>query len=72
MVTHTYQGFTVDGQLVDKGGDEEEDDFVDKCIWVESLEPAKMVTYAGKEVETAIIGTVIEDMKIHNCGYVLT
>jgi len=43
---------------------------VDKCIWVESLERAKDVAYAGATVKSAIIGTVIEDMKIHNCGYV--
>ena len=61
------QGFTVDGWLNDI---DEEESFVDKCIWVEGQDKPTMVAYRGSEVETSLIGTVIEDMRIQNCGYV--
>ena len=44
--------------------------YVDKCIWVESLSEARDVAYHGEKVKSAIMGTVIEDMRIRNCGYV--
>lgn len=61
------QGFTIDGWLNDI---DEEDSFVDKCIWVEGQDKPTTVGYLGREVETSLIGTVIEDMKIQNCGCV--
>lgn len=42
---------------------------MDKCIWVESLERATKKTVFGKEVTTALTGTVIQDMSIKHCGY---
>lgn len=62
------QGFTIDGRLDDM---EDEASYVDKCIWIEGPDEPTMVTHGGTEVKTSLIGTVIEDMKIHNCGYVL-
>eukprot|EP00903_Cladosiphon_okamuranus_P016219 g14966.t1 len=61
----TLRGFTVDGWLNDI---DEEDSFVDKCIWVEGQDAPTTVMYRGQEVKTSLIGTVIEDMKIQNCG----
>lgn len=61
------QGFTVDGWLNDI---DEEDSFVDKCIWVEGQDKPTTVMYGGREVESSLIGTVIEDMRIQNCGCV--
>eukprot|EP00752_Nemacystus_decipiens_P009246 g8259.t1 len=61
----TLRGFTVDGWLNDI---DEEDSFVDKCIWVEGQDKPTTLTYGGREVESSLIGTVIEDMRIQNCG----
>ncbi|CAM9261415.1 unnamed protein product [Pylaiella littoralis] len=61
----TLRGFTIDGHLDDK---EEEASFVDKCIWVEGQDKPTMVPHNGREVETSLIGTVIDSMKIENCG----
>ncbi|CAM9262723.1 unnamed protein product [Pylaiella littoralis] len=61
----TLRGFTIDGHLDDK---EEEESYVDKCIWVEGQDEPTMVPHSGREVESSLIGTVIEDMKIQNCG----
>lgn len=66
LQTPTVQGFTVDGHLDDK---QEEESFVDKCIWVEGQDKPEFVAYRGKAVETSLIGVVVEDMKIKNCGY---
>lgn len=64
-LARTDQGFTIDGHLDDK---EEEESYVDKCIWVEGQDEPTMVPHSGREVESSLIGTVIEDMKIQNCG----
>lgn len=61
------QGFTVDGWVDDI---DEEDSFVGKCIFVEGQDTPTSVMYSGREVETSLLGTVIEDMKITNCGCV--
>ncbi|CAN0109758.1 unnamed protein product, partial [Sphacelaria rigidula] len=59
------QGFTVDGHLDDL---EEEESYVDKCIWIEGKEKPTTVAYHGSEVETSLIGFHMEDMTIMNCG----
>ncbi|CAN0194941.1 unnamed protein product, partial [Hapterophycus canaliculatus] len=59
------QGFTIDGWLDDQNVEES---FIDKCIWVEGQEAPTTLTYGGQEVESSLIGTVIDDMKIQNCG----
>ncbi|CAM9959372.1 unnamed protein product, partial [Hapterophycus canaliculatus] len=38
------------------------------CIWVEGQDKPTIVEYAGRTVKTSLVGTVIEDMKIQNCG----
>ena len=43
---------------------------MDKCIWVEGKDKPKEVSYRGGKVKTSLIGTVVEDMRIQNCGYV--
>ncbi|CBN76927.1 FirrV-1-B30 precursor [Ectocarpus siliculosus] len=61
----TLRGFTIDGQIDDA---DHEDSFVDKCIFVEGQAAPEDVEYDGRTVETALIGTVIDSMKIQNCG----
>lgn len=63
----TPQGFTVDGWLDDE---DREESFVDKCIWVEGKDKPKQDSYRGSKVKTSLIGTVVEDMRIQNCGYI--
>ncbi|CAM9834424.1 unnamed protein product, partial [Ectocarpus fasciculatus] len=61
----TLRGFTIDGQLDDI---DQEESFVDKCIFVEGQAAPEDVEYDGRTVETALIGTVIDNTKIQNCG----
>lgn len=49
---------------------EEEESFVDKCIWIEGKEEPTTVAFGGSEVETSLIGFHMEDMTIRNCGCV--
>lgn len=49
-----------------------EESYVDKCIWVEGQDAPTTLSYGGQEVESSLIGTVIDDMKIQNCGWVLS
>ncbi|CAN0362777.1 unnamed protein product [Scytosiphon promiscuus] len=48
--------------------EDREESFIDKCIWVEGQDDPKDVQYGGRTVKSSLIGTVIEDMKIQNCG----
>lgn len=57
------QGFTADAWLDDVN---EDDSFVDKCIFVAGQHEPTTIMYRGREVKTSLIGTVIEDMKITN------
>lgn len=59
------QGFTIDGQLDDE---DVEESYIDKCIFVEGQAAPTMLTHQGQEVESALIGTVIDGLKIQNCG----
>lgn len=61
----TLRGFTVDGHLDSK---EEEESFVDKCIWVEGLGEPTTQAYRGSTVETSLIGFVMDGMTVMNCG----
>lgn len=62
------QGFTVNGQISTA---DEEESFVDKCIFVEgNANETDIVTYEGEDVETILIGFRMEEMHVLNCGYV--
>ena len=61
------QGFTIDGHLNGLG---EEEDYVDKCIWVEGQDAPTDLPIAGTTVKSSLIGFHVSDMYIHNCGYV--
>ena len=61
------QGFTVDGHL---NGLDEEEDYVDKCVFVEGQDAPTDLLIAGTTVESSLIGFHVSDMYIHNCGYV--
>ncbi|CAN0559810.1 unnamed protein product, partial [Ectocarpus sp. 12 AP-2014] len=67
-IRHSYvtlEGFTIDGQLDDE---DVEESYIDKCIFVEGQAAPTMLTHQGQEVESALIGTVIDGLKIQNCG----
>lgn len=50
---------------------DEEESFVDKCIYVEgNANETEIVAYEDEEVETILIGFRMEEMHIMNCGYV--
>ena len=60
------QGFTVDGHL---NGLDEEEDYVDKCIFVEGQDAPTDLPIAGTTVKSSLIGFHVSNMYIHNCGY---
>ena len=66
-VIFNEQGFTVDGHL---NGLDEEEDYVDKCVFVEGQDAPTDLPIAGTTVESSLIGFHVSDMYIHNCGYV--
>ena len=65
--TAIEQGFTIDGHL---NGLDAEEDYVDKCIWVEGQDAPTDLPIAGTTVKSSLIGFHVSDMYIHNCGYV--
>lgn len=60
------QGFTIDGHL---NGLDVEEDYVDKCIWVEGQDAPTDLPIDGTTVKSSLIGFHVSDMYIHNCGY---
>ena len=62
------QGFTIDGHL---NGLDEEEDYVDKCIFVEGQDAPTDLPIGGTTVKSSLIGFHVTEMHIHNCGYVV-
>ena len=48
---------------------DEEEDYVDKCIWIEGQDAPTDLPIAGTTVKSSLIGFRVSDMYIHNCGY---
>lgn len=61
------QGFTIDGHL---NGLDKEEDYVDKCIFVEGQDAPTDLPIDGTTVKSSLIGFHVTEMHIHNCGYV--
>ncbi|CAN0397052.1 unnamed protein product, partial [Scytosiphon promiscuus] len=61
----TLEGFTIDGHL---NGLDEEEDYVDKCIFVEGQDAPTDLPIAGTTVKSSLIGFHVMNMHIHNCG----
>ncbi|CAM9145891.1 unnamed protein product, partial [Laminaria digitata] len=61
----TLEGFTIDGHL---NGLDQEEDYVDKCIFVEGQDAPTDLPIDGTTVLSSLIGFHVSDMHIHNCG----
>eukprot|EP00904_Undaria_pinnatifida_P005826 jgi/Undpi1/2373/HiC_scaffold_13.g05756.m3 len=61
----TLEGFTINGHL---NGLDKEEDYVDKCIFVEGQEAPTDVAFGGETVKSSLIGFHVSGMHIHNCG----
>ncbi|CAM9277288.1 unnamed protein product, partial [Laminaria digitata] len=60
----TLEGFTIDGHL---NGLDMEEDYVDKCIFVEGQDAPSQLPIDGTTVVSSLIGFHVSDMYIHNC-----
>lgn len=52
-------------------GLDKEEDYVDKCIFVEGQEAPTDVAFGGETIKSSLIGFHVSGMHIHNCGQVV-
>lgn len=55
----------MDGKV---GEEEVADSYVGKCVYVQGQENATTMSYGGEDVESSLVGFVMENMFIKNCG----